>query len=80
MPENLFIPLLVAGITGALSGAVSWGAMRATVKQHSRLIAALHARVDGLMLALAQHGAIEAGAVEHLARYAQKDMQHERRR
>jgi hypothetical protein len=66
--------LLLAGLTGLVVGALMLGTMRGEQKASRGVNRALHARVDGLILALAQHGLIDAGAVAHLARASKSDI------
>lgn len=60
--------ILLALISGAGAGGVAWGVMQADVRWLKKSVAALHARVDALFIALAQGGHIDAGAAAHLAR------------
>jgi hypothetical protein len=60
--------LFAAIFSGVFAGAVSWGVLRAEVRILKNSVAALHVRVDVLMMALAQHGLIDPAAVGHLSR------------
>lgn len=60
--------LLVAGLTGLVLGALMLGLLRGEMKGLRAAINTMHARFDGLVLALAKNGLIDAGAVAHLAR------------
>lgn len=67
--------LIAALVTGLFTGAVSWGVLRTEVKNlkdgnkdMKAAIAALHARVDVLMIALAGKGYIDSGVLAHVAR------------
>lgn len=60
--------LLIAGLTGLVAGALMLGKMHGEVRASTRAIKALHARFDGLMLALSRFGVVPTGATAHLAR------------
>jgi hypothetical protein len=67
--------LLVAGLSGLVLGALMLGMLRAEMrgqkdanKQLRAGMNTMHARFDGLVLALAKSGLIDAGAAAHLAR------------
>lgn len=60
--------LFAAIFSGVFAGAVSWGVLRAEVKNLKSSVAALHARVDVLMIALAGKGFIDAGTLAHISR------------
>jgi hypothetical protein len=74
--SEMMIYLTIAAISGAAAGGVAWGLMVARVLDHGHAIKAVHARLDGLILALANHGLIDAGAVAHLARKEGRDDEH----
>lgn len=60
--------LFAASFSGVLAAAVSWGVLRAEVKHLKNSVNALHARVDVLMIALANRGFIDAGTLAHVSR------------
>ena len=60
--------MLVAGLSGLVIGALLLGTLRGEMKSLRAACNTLHARFDGLVLALAKNGLIDAGACAHLAR------------
>lgn len=60
--------LIAGAFSGLFAGAVSWGVLRAEVKNLKSSVSALHARVDVLMIALAGKGFIDAGTLAHVSR------------
>ncbi len=60
--------IIIALVTGALTGGIAWGAMRADMRHLRESVQALHARVDALTIALAHDGLIVQDAVNHLSR------------
>ena len=68
--EALITALLVAGLTALIIGALMLGNLIGKMKANTISIQALHARFDVLLMALAQHGIIDAGTVAHVSREA----------
>lgn len=60
--------LIAATVSGLFAGAVSWGVLRTEVKNLKSSVFALHARVDVLMIALANKGFIDPGTLAHISR------------
>lgn len=60
--------IIFSVVSGLIAGAVAWGALSQQVHTLTAEVAALHARVDALMLALARFGMIDEGAASHLTR------------
>lgn len=65
--------LIVAGFTALVIGALMLGALGVQMKHNTGAIRAMHARLDALVIALAEHGIVSPGALAHLARRKPRD-------
>ena len=73
-------PLLVAGLTGLVAGALMIGMLRGEVRLNTAAIAAVHARLDAFATALNSAGTIKRGAREDISRCREMQVKMDRRR